>query len=114
MAVPLATTTVTVTRNQLPAAPNDDPYDSTPTVTTIATAVRATIDPPTEATVRLNGGDRVVYNSKLLCDPVLMAVGDFVADAATGLTWVVMAFQQVNGLGLNHTFANIRLTTGSV
>jgi hypothetical protein len=114
MAIPLAMTTITVTRASAIGSPTPDPLDSTPSITTIATGVRASIDPPTTATVRLAGGDRVVYKSKLLCDPTPIAVADTVIDAVTGNVWTVDWVQPSPQLGLDHTIAGVRLVTGAV
>jgi hypothetical protein len=115
MAIPLSTTLVTITRPTFPStSPSPDPYDSTPTLTVIASGVRATIAPPTSATVRLVGGDRDVYNSKLICDPTPVAVDDTVTDTVTGNVWTVLWVQASPQLGLSHTIAGIRLVTGAV
>jgi hypothetical protein len=112
MSVPLANTTVTITRNVYAGTPTPDPLDSTPTVQTVASGARATIAPPKSAKETLIRGDHVVYESELVCDPTALQVADFVLDNSTGLTWSVLWVTQVTSLGMNHTQAGLRRLTG--
>lgn len=114
MAVPFSNTLVTITRNVFAGSPTPDPLDSTPVVTVIASGVRATVNPPVTATEKLVHGDRVVYKSKLTCDPTAVLVADIVADAITGITWAVTWVTQVKGLGMDHTLAGLRMVSGGV
>ncbi len=111
MALPLATTTVSITRPVIPAGA--DPYDSTPTYTVIASGVRAVIDVPMSAKFRLIFGDRVVYDASMSSDPTDVEVGDTVTDLTSNQAWIVEKVQQVYHLGMAHTLAGLRYTTGA-
>ena len=111
MAIPLATTTITITRPV--ETPGADPLDTTPVETQIASGIRAVISVPTSATLRLPGGDRVVYNARLTCDQADVEVGDTVTDALTSQVWSVM-WVQPSVKFVSHTIAGLRLVTGAV
>lgn len=108
--IPLATTTITVTR--IEAGANVDPYDPDPPApTTVATDIRAVISPPT-ASVGLSGGNRVEYGAALRCDPVSLLAGDTVTDS-TGTAWMVLWAREVNALGLSFMESKLRLIEGA-
>lgn len=116
--IPLATTTLTVTRDESngqaadPGEPYDpyDPSGTTPTV--VAAGVRATIGVPS-ATVGLAGGDRVAYSAKFVADPSDIEPADTVTDTA-GTVWSVLWARQAGTFGLGHTEGELRLVTGAV
>lgn len=114
MAIPLATTTVTVTR--VPETPPDgnDPYDpddpNPPAATTVAIGVRATIAAPT-ANVALSGGDKVVYSAGFVTDPADIGPDDRLADA-DGTTWTVLWARPAPGF-LPHIQGQARLVVGA-
>lgn len=110
--IPFNTSTGTVTRVE--DADTVDPYDPVDqhaAPTTIAENVRAVISPP-GGTAKLIGGDRVVHDATLTCDPTDLQPGDTWIDSG-GLTWTVLYASQINALGVVHTTARLRLVTGS-
>lgn len=109
--IPLATTTVTVAREE--SGLDVDPYDAAqPAPTTITTGVRAVVGAPS-ANVALSGGDRVVYTSTLRADPCDLQADDTVTDATTGLVWVVLWARRVTAVGQDMMTAQLRLVTGA-
>lgn len=110
MTIPLATSTINVTRVE--AAANTDPYDpGQPAPTTTATAVRAVISPPS-ANVALSGGNKVVYAAKITCDPCDLQAGDQVADS-TGITWICLWARRVTAVGLDFLEGQLRMVEGA-
>ncbi|HEX3539653.1 MAG TPA: hypothetical protein VHT75_04340 [Acidimicrobiales bacterium] len=108
--IPLATSTITVSRVEAPA--NTDPYDpGQPAPTTIATGVRAVVSPPT-ADATLSGGNKVVYAARLRCDPCGVAAGDTVADS-TGITWICLWARRVTAVGLDFIEGQLRMVEGA-
>jgi hypothetical protein len=115
MAIPLALLTLTVQRT-VPTVGDDgiyDPYDpqTSPSTTTVAIGVRATIGQPS-ANVALSGGDRVVYSATFDSDPCPMLPGDLITDS-TGTTWTCLFARTVRGLGLDHTAGELRMEVGA-
>lgn len=112
MTIPIATTTITVTRVE--AGDTVDPYDGPsdqPAPTTVATSVRAAIGPPT-ATTGLTGGRRVEYEARLVADPCNIAPGDSVVDAG-GNEWTLVWARRVTAFGTDHMLGSLRTTTGT-
>lgn len=111
MSIPLATTTVTITRSSVPA--DTDGYDPNPAgPALVKEGVPAVVSLPGGAPV-LVGGDRIVYNTRLTCDPVDLQANDLVTDDIEGTTWVCLWARQSIGLGLDHTVASLREVTGA-
>lgn len=108
MAIPLATTTITVRR---PAADVDP--DESNALTVIATGVRARIGSPS-GSGRNSGGDQSIVNPALWCDPVDLHHEDTVTDENNGRVYEVQWPQPMNGLGLDHVRAGLQITTGAV
>ena len=107
--IPLATTTITVSRVE---ATDVDPYDAAqPSPTTIASGVRAVVGTPS-ASVALSSGDKVVYAASLRCDPVDVQPGDTVTDS-TGTAWTVLWAREVNAVGLDFMEGQLRLVQGN-
>lgn len=112
MALALATTTITVRR--VAADPARDPYDAEPEPVTVASGVAAHIFSPT-GEEQTAGGSRSNVNIRLAADPVdLNAETDTVVDDTTGVEYAVEWARDVVGLGLDHTQARLRHTTGVV
>lgn len=107
MAVPVATTTITVRR-----PPADvDPYE-TATLTTVAEHVRARIGSPSGADSRA-GGDQEVIDAVLWCDPIDLHHEDVVNDEQTGDTYQIRWTRRQNGLGLDHVKAGLLTVQGA-
>lgn len=108
MAIPLATTTITITR----PAVADDPYDGAETTTTVAAGVRAHISTPSGREQRA-GGSQETIDFRLNCDTVDLRHGDRVTDAQAEAYEVVWAQARV-GLGLDHVEAGLRQAGAAV
>ena len=109
--IPLATTTITVQRTEVP--PDTDGYEADPPAPTeIASGIRAVVSPP-GASVSLAGGDRVVTRTRITSDPVDCRSGDTVIDDSTCQCWLVDSVQQIAGLGVTHTLIQVRYVTGA-
>lgn len=108
MAIPIATTTITVLRPaELDAS--DDPYDPVETEPDeLAVGVRANI-------AVADGGEELTGRSsnetvrfRLRADPTDLASSDLVVDDTTGERYaVVWARNRVTGLGLDHVIADL-------
>ena len=110
MAIPFAKDLVAVSR--VPEGVDVDGYDEdVPRPSQIATRVRATIGLPSAAP-NLVGGDRIVYNATMVCDPCDIRENDSVVDAQ-GTRWVVLTVVPQVGLGLDHYTVALRLVTGA-
>lgn len=106
MPIPLATSSITVTRVE--EAANTDPYDTNPpSPTTTAAGVRAVISPPS-ASVALSSANQVVSAARLTCDPCDIAAGDTIQDSA-GLAWVVLWARRVTAVGLDFMEGQLRM-----
>lgn len=108
MTVPLATTTITVTR----PAVGDDPYDGAVSTSTIATGVRAHISAPSGREQR-QGGSQETVDFRLDCDTVDLRHGDTVTDAA-GEAYEVIWAQPRAAFGLDHVAAGVRQAGSAV
>ena len=111
MAISFAKDRITISR--LPVDQTDvDEYDADqPLPVQVATNVRATIGLPSAAP-NLVGGDRIVYNATMVCDPCNIQQGDTVRDAQ-GTLWTVLTVVPQVGLGLDHYTVALRLVTGA-
>lgn len=119
MAIPFAKEYVQVKRSQSASTEADlediDGYDdieTAPVEPLILTAedVRAVIELPT-ANPNLIGGDKIVYNATMLCDPCDIQQGDWVF--AYDKQYTVLAVIHQHGLGLDHLTVTMRLVTGA-
>lgn len=109
--IPLATTQVTILRNELEAGVTDPADNVDPTVVTIALDVRATIGAPS-ANAALSTGTRVVYTARLVADPCDIEPEDTVIDQTDGTEWVCVWAKQYGPL-LPHVEAQLRHVTGA-
>lgn len=109
MAVPLTTTTITITR---PAVVGD-PYDAAETTSTVASGVRAHISAPSGREAQ-RGGEQQTVDKILDADPVDLRHTDRVVDDGTGQTYEVAWVDQREGLGLDHTVAGLRRAGAAV
>lgn len=117
MAIPIATTTITIKgkRPQSAVDPDADGYDapsSSPTV--LDTGVRASITNPSG-----NRYDKVNHsadNYTLRCDPVAVGLTEFdtIVDESTGYEYKVLTAQNSwpEQFGMEHVKASIQITSG--
>lgn len=110
MAIPLATTTVTVTR--VPPDATRDGYDAPPAPVTVASGIRATISGP-KSRVNLAGGQRVVSDASFHTDPADIQPGDTLTDATSGRAYSVLWAQQRYELGLGYCYGDLRIVSGA-
>lgn len=112
MALPLSTTTVTVTRRV--RASGQDLTRATPAApTTVCPAgTRAHIGQPSGRAPERAGQQETVDAVLHVDTTVELAQHDDVADAATGTAWRVIWARRRQGLGLDHVEAGIRRVTG--
>lgn len=106
--IPLATTTVTVTR---PASDPDRDLPQTPT--DVAAGVRAHISAPSGQELRA-GGSRERVDARLTCDVIDLQHGDTITDDTTGDEWRCTSARQRLGLGLDHVEAGLVAVSGVV
>ena len=108
--IPLATTTVTVSRSS-----QDGTKDLRSTITwsTYAAGVRAHIGEPAGVET-VAGGSREDVAFRLDCDPCAIRHDDRVTDDSTGEVYTVEWVKQREGLGLDHTVAQLRQVTDRV
>lgn len=109
MALPVATTTITVLR--LPEDATRDPYDPEPPPTEMATGVRASIGNP-HFREEVAGGQQSVSLYRLHCDPTDLHHEDRVRDDATGEIFEVVGVKQRLGVGLDHVRATLTKIEG--
>jgi hypothetical protein len=107
--IPLATTTVTVTRSGSTAY--DDGYDTLPAPTIVAAGVRAHLSAPSGREA-VDGGSAQTVQWRLTCDPVDLHHADTVTDDSTGDVWDVVWAQTRTALGLAHTVAGLTRASG--
>ena len=110
MAIPLFTTTITITR--VPRDDTRDGYDTPPDPDTIATGVRADIGAPS-GSQNITTGDRTVVTFRLTADPTDLQADDTVIDDTTGDTYRCIWARQRRGLGLNHTTGALEQVSGA-
>lgn len=109
VSIPLASHTISVLRSL--TNEDVDGYDEQPKPITIFANVRAVLSPPTSST-RLVGGERVVNNSQLRCDPIDLQPQD-VVDDGRGTQWAVLDVSQISAVGLVFTTATLRIVSGN-
>lgn len=115
MALPLSNTTITVSRPASDATAGDwvDGYDANPPALAEVQSGVAAMIPPPSASARLAGGDRVVYNATMQCDPCDLQNADIVTDDASGNQWTVLWVTPVAGfLGFDHLTVGLRMVEG--
>lgn len=113
MPIPLSTTLISIVRSTLPDL--QDPYDGPqaypdPSTTVIATGIRAVVGVPT-ANAILTIGDRVVYTSKLTCDPCDLKESDIVTESS-GRIWVALGPTPFGAFSISGMQATLRLVEG--
>lgn len=111
MAIPLATTTIAVLRVE--EDETRDPYDAAPDPDTVASGVRAHISSP-GGSENVAGGSQEVVTFRLDCDPTDITNTDQVQDETTDALYEVVWVEQRQGLGLDHTVADLKRVTGVV
>lgn len=113
VAIPLATTTITVIRREM--TDMEDLYDPadypSPEWTTIVAGVRAVISPPT-ANPQLTAGTRLTWSASLRSDPCDLQENDHLIDANDGTEWTVLWAREFDAIGLNHMEASLRMVQG--
>lgn len=109
MPIPLATTTITISRP--PDDTDVDGYDAPGTQTLIASGVRAQISSPSGRNTVLVG-NRTVYVWKITADPCDLRSDDTVTDAE-GEVFRVQWARQRRGLGLDHTTGGLIQVEGT-
>lgn len=107
--IPLATTTISATR--VPADPTRDGYDTAPAPISVATGVRAVINPPS-ASVNLTTGERIAYHHRLVCDIADLQADDTVTDA-DGNVYTLEWVKTIRGLGLDHMEGSLMVVVGA-
>lgn len=110
MAIPLATTTITVLRPAVLDA-DSDPYDEAEAEPDeVASGVRANIAIAAGREEIAGRSEVDVVTFRLRCDPVDVSGGDVIVDDTTGETYaVIWSRDRVTGLGLDHVVADLRL-----
>ena len=113
MPIPFATTAITIVRSALPLT--EDPYDPpadypNPDSTLIVTGIRAVVSVPTANTI-LTIGDRIVYTSKLTCDPCDLREADLVTESS-GRIWVCLGPTPFGAFAISGMQAQLRLVQG--
>lgn len=112
MALPLATTVVSIARSE-PASPNTDPTDDAyPAPQVVQSGLRATIATPS-ASASDQGGTRVVYTAAMTTDPADIRPRDQVTDA-DGTVWTVLWARNSGAFGLQITQVRLQLVSGVV
>lgn len=107
MAIPLATTTITVAR--VPADPDRDPADEQPAAETVTAGVRAHLS---GITGNENFPTQEVITRKLACDPTDLEHGDTITDDTTGAVYTVVYAEPRVGLNLDHVEAGLKKVEG--
>lgn len=112
MTIPLSTTTIAVKRPSVgadvdPWVISDDASD-----TTVEAGIAAHISAPS-GLERAVGGAQESVTFRLLADTTDLENTDRVLDEGTGDTWEVVWTEQRTGLGMDHTYAEIRKVEGA-
>lgn len=107
--IPLATTTITVTRPGSTAY--QDGYTPAPAPTPVAAGVRAHLSAPSGAEA-VQGGSAETVQWRLTCDPVDLHHADTIVDDSTGDTFEVVWARSRPGLGVDHTVAGLLQRSG--
>jgi hypothetical protein len=109
VAIPLSNTHITITRPV--ETGSTDLYDApAPQMTTVATGIRAAINPPSGST-SFTPGQRVIYSARMNADPCDLQEFDTVV-ADDGTVWTVLWARLVKSLGISYVEADLRLTKG--
>lgn len=114
MAIPLATTTITVER--VVPDPDRDPMDPQPEPTVIATGVRAHISTSTGSEAVGSGAEQSVTNFRMSCDPFDGGLHHeaTVTDDLSGEVYEVVWSVSRVGLDLDHFQAGLTQVSGLV
>lgn len=113
MAIPLATTTITVERTILLAT--DDPYDTaTANPETVASGVRAHLSSPGGLELQRGQSAQEDVVWRLACDPCDLTHDCVIVDDATGDRFEIEWARLRTGLGIDHIEAGLRQVTGVV
>lgn len=108
--IPLATTTITITR--IPRDDTRDGYDTQPEPDTIASGVRAHIGNPSGSD-NITSGDRTVVRFAITTDPTDLQADDTVIDDNTGAQYRCVWARNRQGLGLDHTTGAVEQVAGA-
>lgn len=113
MAIPVATTTITILR--VPADPARDPYDPQPDPATVATGIRAHISTSTGRET-VEGGSQSITSLRLACDPFAGELHhlDRIRDEQSGRDYEVVWEERRYQFGLDHYTAGIERVSGVV
>lgn len=111
MAIPLATTTITVLR--VAADATRDPYAPQPAATAVASGIRAhlSLGLGSETTA---GGSQEVVTWRLACDPFDAGLHhlDEVRNEKSGTVYEVVFSETREGMGMDHFQAGLRQVSG--
>jgi hypothetical protein len=110
MALPLATTTITIERSDQDGT--KDAYDGV-SFASIATGIRAVIGSPS-GTETAQAGSSEQVGARLNADPCDLRHDDRVTDETTGEVWLVTWTRRRYGLGLDHQVADLLAVTDRV
>ena len=118
--IPFATTTISIIRSTLSVT--EDPYDPpwtmggtdpmypNPGSSVIVSGIRAVVSVPTANTI-LTIGDRIVYTSKLTCDPCDLQEADLVTESS-GRIWTCLGPTPFGAFFISGMEAQLRLVEG--
>ena len=108
--IPFAKDIVTVSR--VMNSDIEDMYDPAPARRSqVASNVRAVITIPS-AVATLTGGDRIVFNATMTCDPIDIQPNDVVIDQG-GYEWRTLTVTHPRAFGFDHMVVQLRLVTGA-
>lgn len=113
MAIPVATTTISVLRAPRSLPVDDFDAPSVGEFDTVATGVRATLGATTGVKVSGNG-TRQELTVRFGCDPTTLGFTDKVLDESTGVTYDVVWAHARTGLGIDHVEGELVLVTGEL
>ena len=113
MAIPLATTTISVLR--VPADPDRDPYDPQPEPETVVSGIRAHLSLG-QGQETVAGGSQQVVNWRLSCDPFNQGLHhkDQVVNEQSGSVYEVVYSETREGMGMDHFQAGLTQVSGVV
>lgn len=110
--IPVSNTHITIVRST--ATGDTDLYDPDeipdPPTETIASGIRAAVDPPT-ASVNLVAGQRQVYGAKISADPCDLQANDIVT-TDDGTVWTCLWARAVTSIGMSFVEGQLRLVKG--
>jgi hypothetical protein len=113
MAIPFGTTLISIVRSVLSdiADPygEDTPYP-TPSTFVVATGIRAVVGVPSANPI-LTIGDRIVYTSKLICDPCDLQESDLVTESS-GRIWLALGPTPFGAFAISGQQAILRQVEG--